>query len=613
VLAITDRHVPEVNARGTVDVYINRMFIGAGNRDVLPPWAKFLQGVVECNELTPNAARDNVVRDAVLAAAQQALGTLIVGELTELSRTRHSRFVEIMRWHAYHILAMAVQAEHEEFFRAVADLMPLESDQGPITIADYLTTAPERDDGSRVVYYIIERGSANQYYLLAGARGIRVLNCAEPFAERFLQKYAQAWPQRVYLRRLDVAGSDTIFEPLTAEEAARFAELESACGQIFPERRFVARVTRFEPAELPAVLTETREGKNRREMADVAGDLGLPQFLRDLVQDFLAEDSDPLTLYLNATNSAIQRLASRADLRDEVSRQALISLYNNALMLLSRTLPAKTIQTMFTQYNQVIELMLSLADERAQLERTIFARQLELDGLAAEADPAGDRTARGTVADGGGDAGGAELDPYVSCFVAAAGDARAAEIYDAVRAVLEDKPYYWRVLRAEGSQGEPARWPDARELLLRAHLHVAVLTGDAPPGVLIDVGRMQALGRPLLLLRDAGAAALPAELDGPAAELRATGDQLRAEVAAAMDREPAVQALRKRDRFLSPEVLTREASVSKQAGGQISRYYPAWRGFLHADSAEVARQAGLSRHLVDAVKETLRSLYAGET
>ena len=40
VLAITDRHVPDVNARGTVDIYIKRMFIGAGNRDVLPPWAE---------------------------------------------------------------------------------------------------------------------------------------------------------------------------------------------------------------------------------------------------------------------------------------------------------------------------------------------------------------------------------------------------------------------------------------------------------------------------------------------------------------------------------------------------------------------------------------------
>jgi molecular chaperone HtpG len=136
VLAITDRHVPDVNVRGTVDVYVHRMFIGAANREVLPPWGRFLQGVVECNELTPNAARDNVVRNAALTAVQQALAWLVVRELTELSRANRQRFIEIMRWHSYHVLAMAVQKEHEEFFRAVADLMPLDSDQGPVTVAE---------------------------------------------------------------------------------------------------------------------------------------------------------------------------------------------------------------------------------------------------------------------------------------------------------------------------------------------------------------------------------------------------------------------------------------------------------------------------------------------
>ncbi len=227
VLAITDRHVPDVNARGTVDVYINRMFINAANREVLPPWARFLQGVVECNELTPNAARDNVVRNAALAAVQQALGWLIVRELTELSRRDHRRFIEIMRWHAYHVLAMSVQEEHEDFFRAVADLMPLESDQGPITVAEYLASAPRRTDGSHVVYYITERGSANQFFLLASARSIRVFNCAEPFAERFLERYAQTWPQKVHISHLDVAGSATIFEPLADDEAERFAALQA--------------------------------------------------------------------------------------------------------------------------------------------------------------------------------------------------------------------------------------------------------------------------------------------------------------------------------------------------------------------------------------------------
>ena len=148
-----------------------------------------------------------MIRNAALAAVQQALGWLIVRELTDLSQRDHQRFVDIMRWHSYHLLAMSVVEEHEEFFRAVADLMPLDSDQGPITVAEYLRTAPPRSDGSRLIYYITERGSANQYFLLASARSMRVFNCAEPFAERFLKRYAECgrngrtctgwtWPDR---------------------------------------------------------------------------------------------------------------------------------------------------------------------------------------------------------------------------------------------------------------------------------------------------------------------------------------------------------------------------------------------------------------------------------
>ena len=359
VLAITDQHVPDVNVRGTVDVYVKRMFIAAGNRDVLPAWAKFLQGVLECDELTPNAARDNVVRNAALAAVQRALGSFIVTGLTELSQRDRKRFVEIMRWHSYHLLAMSVQDEHEEFFRSVADLIPLESDQGPLTVPEYLRSA--RDS---LVYYITEQGSANQYYLLASARDLRVFNCDEPFAERFLRLYAKSWPGRVRVQRLDVAGSQTIFEPLTGSERAFYAELQAAYGVIFPDQRCSAEVSRFRPADVPAVLTETRDGRSRREMENVVTNLSVPSYVRNLLKGFLTEQREPLTLHLNADNPIVRKLAARPNLHDEVSRHALISLYNNALMLLARSLRTEDVQAMFVQYNQVIDLLLSLAADR---------------------------------------------------------------------------------------------------------------------------------------------------------------------------------------------------------------------------------------------------------
>jgi molecular chaperone HtpG len=596
VLAITDRHTPDVNARGTVDVYINKMFIGAANRDILPPWAKFLQGVLECNELTPNAARDNVVHNAALAAVQQALGDLIIQDLVGLSHRSRRRFTEIMRWHSYHILAMSVLPENEQFFRAVADLMPLESDQGPITVAEYLETAPLRSDDSRLVYYITERGSANQYFLLASARSLRVLNCDEPFAERFLKRYARTWPERVYLTRLDVAGSETIFEPLTDDEAERFVDLEAAYNFVFPDRRYTARVSRFRPAELPAVLTETRDNKNRREMAQIADDLVIPQFLRDAVQGFLAEEGEPLTLHLNATNQTIQKLAARPNLRDEVSRQALISLYNNALMLLARTLPVESVQTMFTQHNQVIELVLQLAEERAHFERMLNSKQVELGELYASA-------------------GGPEQDPYVSCFVAMPfSDARATDIYNVVRGVIEDKPYFWRIVRADDSIEMPGLWSNVKAKLLRAHFYIAILTDSINPNVMIEIGRMEALERPLLILRDASAPELPADLKGLLyAEIKGANSQLRGEVIDALNRQQALQALKGRDRFLSETILTRDAGLSESVSSQISRRYPAWQSFLDADSATVANEVGISQYLVDAVKETLKALHNAKT
>jgi molecular chaperone HtpG len=590
VLAITDRTMPYADARGTVDIYIKRMFISAGNRDVLPPWAKFLQGALECDALTPNAARDNVIRNAALAAVQQKLGWLIVRELTELSRSNHERFIEIMRWHSYDLLAMSVVDEYEDFFRAVADLMPLESDQGPITVAEYLRTAAPRSDGSRLISYITERGSVNQYYLLAGGRSMRVFNCAEPFAERFLKRYAEMWPERAHLHRLDMAGSETIFEPLTQAEREGFTELQAAYSLIFPDLRCVAEVSRFRPVEVPAVLTETRDSRSRHEVEDVSTNMALPGWVRDLLKGFLSEQREPLTLHLNADNPTIRKLAARSNLHDEVSRHALVSLYYNALMLLARALRVDDVQAMFVQYNQVIELTLSLAAERAGFERDLLARKVEIQELLRNAQ--GDTTG---------------LDPYVSCFVAMPfNDDRAAGIYQAVRAVLEDHPYFWRVVRADDTVEQPGLWPNLKTKLLRAHCYIAILTGSLNPNVMIETGRMEALQRPLLLLRDAAATELPANLDGLLyEELRTSGSDLTEEVRNAIVRQDRLRTMQG-PRFLSETALKRYAFLEGEVSRKISRQFPTWDEFIQADADQVARQIGANRAIVQAAQQSLK-------
>lgn len=592
VLAITDRHGLDANARGTVELYIKRMFIGDGGSDVLPPWARFVQGVLECDELTPNAARDNVVRNAALAAMQRTLGWLVVRELTDLSERDHQRFVDIMRWHSYDLLAMSAREDYEEFYRALADLVPLDSDQGPITVAEYLRDAPRRSDGSQLIYYIAEPGSANQYFLLARARGIRVFDCAEPFAERFVKRYAETWPERVQLHRLDMAGSETIFEPLTEAEREAFAELEAAYSLIVPDMRCVVVVSRFRPVEMPAVLTKARERQSRRELDELATDPRIPASYRDLLKRFRSEQREPVTLHLNADNPTVQKLAARGNLHDQVSRQVLVSLYDNALMLQAGTLRLEDVQAMFVQRDQEIELMLSLAAERDRYERDLHAYHVEVGELL--------HTAQAEIP---------RLDPYVSCFVAMPlDDDRATGIYQAVRAVLEDHPYFWRVVRADDTAEQPGVWPNLKTKLLQTHCYIAILTGSLNPNVLIETGRMEALQRPLLLLRDAAAAELPANLSGlPYEELRTSGNDLIDEVRNAIVRQDNLRNLHG-SRYLSEIALMRYANLDSEVSRKISRLFPTWDEFIQADTEEVARQLGVNRLTVLIAKASLEEV-----
>ena len=187
-------------------------------------------------------------------------------------------------------------------------------------------------------------------------------------------------------------------------------------------------------------------------------------------------------------------------------------------------------------------------------------------------------------------------------------DSRANEIYRALRIVLEDNPYYWAVVRADDSVEQPGLWLNLKAKLLRAHCYVAILTGEINPNVMIEIGRMEALERPLVMLRDSSAPELPADLKGLLyADLSATGEALVGEVREALARQEPFQALRGHgDRFLSETVLRRDAGLNDQLSRTISRRYKTWRAFQQAEAIKVARELGV-RHpgTIEAAQQAL--------
>jgi molecular chaperone HtpG len=203
VLGITGERSIVVPAQGKADLFVLRMFVTGGSGDVLPPWAKFIIGAVQCDQLEPNAARDNVVRNDALVAARQAVGTGIVRRLQQLSGTDQKTLTEIMRWHSFQVLALCSQAEYADFFENIADLVPLQVGSSLMTLPQYFEQSPKLPDGRHIVHSITDRSTLNQFTLLAEARKIRAIDASEVFVEEFLERYAKTWPDRIKLTPLD--------------------------------------------------------------------------------------------------------------------------------------------------------------------------------------------------------------------------------------------------------------------------------------------------------------------------------------------------------------------------------------------------------------------------
>ncbi|MCB1769546.1 MAG: ATP-binding protein, partial [Candidatus Competibacteraceae bacterium] len=108
-LFIPARYTPGSSTSGTVDLFQARMAIRPNDTELLPEWAGFVRGVVDCPDLQPTAARDNVLRDAAWSALRMGLGERIVTDLLDLANRDRPRFLQLCDWQHDAIKGMAAR------------------------------------------------------------------------------------------------------------------------------------------------------------------------------------------------------------------------------------------------------------------------------------------------------------------------------------------------------------------------------------------------------------------------------------------------------------------------------------------------------------------------
>lgn len=332
-LYIPARYAPGMRSGGAVDLFQSRMCIRANDSELLPEWAGFVRGLVDCPTLQPTAARDNVLRDSVYSNLREALGETIINALLDLATQDRPRFLQICDWHHDAIKGMAVR--HPQFGSTILASLPFETNQGHLTLPDCLARQPAGANGKKPLYFFTHEADANQFYALCRARELLAINAGHSFDEILLRRYADTHPADIELKALDRLEDQSFYEVLEHQEQGAYAALERAVDRALAAQDIgvETHVRRFQPAELSAVLLVGQ----RISAFDELGQALEKPFLLEGLSELAGEVRDrlrrqPLTFFLNAEHPLIQRLRDLAEPEALRYRPLLAGLYYSALL-----------------------------------------------------------------------------------------------------------------------------------------------------------------------------------------------------------------------------------------------------------------------------------------
>lgn len=334
--------VASVREYGDLQIYIRRMFICERERDLLPPWARFVRGVVECPLLQPTASRESIHQDDNFELVRQALEAQLANGLQALAREDPGTWRKVVRGHSDVIIGWAVSDPN--FFGKVEDIVTFRTTRGSLSLPEYL----EQSGGS--LYFVTRELGSLQEQVLAEGRDVPAIDASWFSVTPFLERYAQRHPD-VNLVQLD-GEARQLLRP-TKEQ------LFQGLLAFYREQGVRADVAVFKPQEAPAIVLYPQGAELAREAEASlqAGDLPGP--LAGLVHGYVEQrfgDREELagTLYLNAGNALIRRLAEQPPAR-EVRDCVLTLVHQVARLFAGRMLSAQDAVGAFAELTRSVQ------------------------------------------------------------------------------------------------------------------------------------------------------------------------------------------------------------------------------------------------------------------
>ena len=323
VPAKRERGLIERRIEGKIKLYSRKVLILEEAKDLLPAYFRFVEGVVDSEDLPLNVSRESVQSSPVIQRIRKTLTSRLHRELNELAEKDAEKFAAF--WKEFGVfIKEGVATDFENRAELLKLLRFQTSTQGDAlcTLADYKSRMVE---GQKEIYYVLaaspEAARSSPHLDPFTARGIEVLllsDLMDGFMLQGLREY-----EGLRLRNIDDADIELPGEAATPE------------AQVSDEQ--FTKLAERAAAVLGAKLKEVRASKVLRDSpARLVSDDATGREMQR-IQQLLGRESEeqPRILELNPGHPLVAALARRveADADDPVVTASLEQLYDNALLL----------------------------------------------------------------------------------------------------------------------------------------------------------------------------------------------------------------------------------------------------------------------------------------
>ncbi|MGW1391271.1 molecular chaperone HtpG [Streptomyces nigra] len=168
-----------------VQLYVKRVFIMDDCEELLPPYLRFVKGVVDAADLSLNVSREILQQDRHIRMMQRRLTKKVLSTVKEIMAKDSERYATF--WREFGTVlkeGLVTDSENSEAILAVASFATTHSDDEPTTLAQYVERmADEQKD----IYYITgesRQSVENSPHMEAFRdKGIEVLLLTDPVDE----------------------------------------------------------------------------------------------------------------------------------------------------------------------------------------------------------------------------------------------------------------------------------------------------------------------------------------------------------------------------------------------------------------------------------------------